>query len=80
MIEESGKLLLIAQFSKYQKLDGPNAVHNIYNGPNTGYKTYKYLVWELDVINREVKKIKFLGHRAIFWDVMHQFLLTLLSF
>lgn len=56
LVEVSGALLLVTQFSKFDKLKGPNA----------GFKTYEFRVWKLDLIKSKAKEIKILGDRAIF--------------
>ncbi|XP_059290253.1 putative F-box/kelch-repeat protein At5g24040 [Lycium ferocissimum] len=55
LVEVSGALLLVAQFSKCQRLGG-----------SIDYKIYEFRTWELDLIKSKAKEIKSLGDRANF--------------
>ncbi|MCD7473062.1 hypothetical protein HAX54_014647 [Datura stramonium] len=59
LVEVSGALLLVTQFSEYDKLDGPSA----------GFKTYQIRLWQLDLTKSKSKEIKILGDRAIFLGI-----------
>ncbi|KAG5593020.1 hypothetical protein H5410_043534 [Solanum commersonii] len=56
LVEVSGALLLVAQYSTNHKLYGTDS-RDI---------TYSFQVWEVDVIKGEAKRIKHLGDRALF--------------
>ncbi|KAK4721596.1 hypothetical protein R3W88_011829 [Solanum pinnatisectum] len=54
LVEVLSALLVVSQFCKYDIL------------PCAGLKTYKFRVWELDLIRSKTNKIRVLGDRAIF--------------
>ncbi|XP_060210193.1 F-box protein At2g26160-like [Lycium barbarum] len=57
LVKLSGALLLVIRFANYEFPDGPNG----------GYKTFKFKVYELDVSKGEMKgEIKTLGESTIF--------------
>ncbi|XP_015159050.1 putative F-box protein At1g65770 [Solanum tuberosum] len=56
LVEVSGALLLVAQYSTNHKL----------YGTDSGDITYSFQVWEVDVVKGEAKRIKHLGDRALF--------------
>lgn len=56
LVEVSGTLLFVAQCAETVEPNGHDYV----------YETYKFRVWELDVIKGEAKEIEILGDGAIF--------------